>query len=189
MKTLKSILPIIIVLLIELATGILLLWNAELFTEIILRVFGASLIIIALFYIIKFIVLKVKKEEAGVFPVILSVIALAVGIFAAFFPHVIMNAIVTFTLIVHAVVMIISGVIKINLYIDTKREGFKMSKFVLIGALVTLILGIVFGVLAFLPNLAFNVFATIAGIVLIIDAVFDIVSLVMTFVERKKAAA
>ncbi len=189
MKNLKSIIPIILVLLAELAIGITLLIFPTQFTQGILITFGIVLIVVALFLIIKFIILKKKQEEASIIPVIIAVVALAVGIFASCFSWFIMSTLAKFVMITYGIIMIISGILKLNFYVDAKREGYIFSTFVIISSIFTIVFGIVICVLAFLLSgvSVAKILAITAGIGLIVEAAFDIFTLVKTFIEHKKA--
>ncbi len=187
MKRLKVLLPIIIVILFELAVGILLLVKPLEFTEWVLRIFGAVLLVVSIFYIVRFIIAKVKREEASIIPVIISVITLGVGIFCTFFPQALIAAVGTAIAVIYGLIMIISGIFKINMFIDSKRAGLGVSAISLISAIFSLVIGVLIIVITFInPFTLVNIYLILAGIGLIVEAVFDTVAVIVAEVEKKK---
>ncbi|MBQ7445647.1 MAG: DUF308 domain-containing protein [Clostridia bacterium] len=187
MKKLRSILPIILIILFELALGIVLLIKPTEFTELVLRVFGIVLLALGAFYIIRFIVMKIKKEDASIIPVIIGVVALGIGIFCTFWPGVLMEAFTKTISVIYGFMLIISGIFKINLFIDSKRAGLADSTISLLSAIFSLVIGVGIIILAFInPIDVAKTYLIISGISLILSAAFDTVAVIFAVKTKKK---
>lgn len=184
MDKFKSVFPVILILLLEIAFGIVLLIDPENVTKIVLVVFGAALIVIAAFFLIRFAVLKGKKEEASIFPVIFSVIALGVGIFAVIAAFTILGAIMQLLAMVFGIIMLVTSILKIYLFFDAKDDGYVFSRLSLTSYIFTALIGVLIVVLTFLMNK--NPLLIMTGIFFIVEGAFDLGALIKTFVNRRK---
>ena len=184
---LKSILPVLIIILAEITVAIFLFIDPIGFTTWVVRILGIAMLCASLFYIVRFIILKIKKEDTSVVPLIISVIVLAAGIICTFFAPQLLNVLTKATALVFGIAMIISGIIKINMYIDTKREGFAVSVISLLSSIFSLLFGIVLIILSFaVPETVANAYLYVAAVGLLLEAAFDLVALVFALRLRKK---
>ena len=174
MQIFKRLLPTIIILLFELAVGIMLIINGEKLTEIIFLVFGIVMLIGGLFTLIRAFVVG-RKEEGGVkaLPLVMALILIAVGGFFTAASGMVMQIVPAVTL-VFGIIMAFNGMLKLAEYVSI-RQGGSVNGFVIVGAVITIILGIV---IAFNPFGATEVLWIIDGIMIIVSAVFDMISLI-----------
>ena len=174
MDKLKQNLPMIVLIIIELAIGILLLINGEVFTKIVIILFGLILIALGIVYLIRSFTASEKGFMSWIaMPV--SIVALVVGLLCTFFSGAIMGVLAVVA-VVYGVILIISAIFKLKSYVDVSRAGLKPSALTLISAA----LSFVFGAIIILnPFKAVNALWIFSGISLIIQAVVDIAMIVL----------
>ena len=79
--TLKRHLPVILLILFEIAVGVLLLTNPEAFTNAVIIIFGAVCVVIGLIYFFKYLRAR-KREDASVLMLIGAIFSLTLGLFS-----------------------------------------------------------------------------------------------------------
>ena len=182
MDRFKRILPAILMIIFEVAVGVLLLIDAQKFTTTVFIVFGCVLIICAIVLLVRYLVdrKKAAKDSTGQTSasVITLIDAIAAFVFGAVFAFgsSILYGLTGLMLVFYGAVMIVKGIFKISDYISLKKGGYGVSTLVLIIGILSIVLGVL---IIFNPFGALDVVFTIAGIYLIIEAVFDIVALIM----------
>ncbi|MBO4384923.1 MAG: DUF308 domain-containing protein [Clostridia bacterium] len=173
MEKLKNNLPLIILIVLELAVGVLLLINAELFTRVILILFGVGLMGIGVLFLVRSIT-NADNGAMSWLALALSVVAFVVGVLCTFFSGSLIN-VVAIIAVIYGVIMVISAIFKIKAYLDVRRMGLKPSPFTLLSAVIAFILGVV---IILNPFKAVEALFIFTGIVLIVQAVLDIAMLV-----------
>lgn len=173
MKSLKVNIPIILLILFEVAVGILLLVDPEGFTRMIIILFGIILLAIGITYLLRY--LHGKKENINdLLSLTVAVVALAIGAICTFCSGAIIG-LITAMAIIYGVILIISGIYKINNYFMIKKAQFPISAVSAASGVLAVILGVV--IVVYPKNAAFSVWQ-LAGIVLIIEAVIDFLSII-----------
>ena len=175
MRTFKLYLPSILSILLEIAIGVLLMVDAEKLTVAIFTLFGVALLVLALVMTIRY--LKSRKEGDGnAFMLITAILAFISGLVLAAGASMIVNLGVRLYAIFYGAVMIVNGILKISEFISLKKQGAAASGLRIISGILSIILGIV--VISF-NNMAISVVGLIIGITLLVEAVIDIMALVM----------
>ncbi len=184
MKFLKASFPILLLFLFEVAVGVFLFTKPESFTKTVIVLFGAVLLIAGIVYLVRYFVEK-KKGEENVLSLIVAVVSLCAGIFLAFFPGLIMG-IITVMAVIYGVILIVSGIYKIQNYIQDKKVGLPVSKISLLSGILAILLGIV--VILFPEGIVVTGWR-LTGIAMIVEAVADLVSAIMLFKIVKTASS
>ena len=175
MKRFSKLLPTILLIIFEIAVGVMLLIDGEKLTSIIFIGFGSLLLIIGLISLISAIVKGSKEGSIQTLALIISVLMIAIGAFFAAASGYVTQIVTTVTLI-YGIIMIISGVIKLADYFAFRKTTLRVSGFVAFSAVISIILGIVF---VFNPFGTALVIWTILGIALLISAALDIITLII----------
>ena len=192
MEKFKKLLPTILMIIFELAVGILLLINGEQFTIIVLIAFGAILIVSSVILLIRY--LKERKaaakdpagrSRASVITLIAAVIIFIFGAVFAFGSS-LLYGLMQLVLIFYGAVMIVKGVFKIVDFISLRKEKYSVSVLHLVIGILSILLG---GLIVFNPFGALYVVYTITGIYLIAEAVLDIVALILSAKKSKALKA
>lgn len=171
MSTLKRSLNGTVVSIIELIIGVLLLINPVGFTSGIITVFGIILMICGLVNVVKYF--RSEPEEAAVKQLLAKGLAeLLAGAFCAFHSYWFIATFPILTLI-YGVVILFTGLAKIQWTVDMLRLKRKRWFLAMISAAVSVICGIVIITSPFSTTAALWMFT---GIGLIVEAVFDIVA-------------
>ena len=173
MKVLKVNISIIILILFEAAVGILLLVNPEAFTRMIIILFGIILLAIGVTYLIQYLLEKKEDINNPLF-LLIAIVALTIGAVCSFCSGAIIG-LITAIAIIYGVILIILGIYKLHNYHCTKKAGFPVSKISFISGAIAVILGIVITV--YPKNAALSIWQ-LAGIMLIIEAVIDFISII-----------
>lgn len=175
MRTFKLYLPSILSILLEIVIGVLLMVDAEKLTVAIFTLFGVALLVLALVMTIRY--LKSRKEGDGnAFMLITAILAFIIGLVLAAGASMIVNLGVRLYAIFYGAVMIVNGILKISEFISLKKQGAAASGLRIISGILSIILGIV--VISF-NNMAISVVGLIIGITLLVEAVIDIMALIM----------
>ena len=175
MKTLKQQLPVILLILFEIAVGILLLINPEAFTTAVIIIFGVVCAVIGLVYLIKYLRAR-KRHEESVVMLIGAIFAIALGVFSAAASPLIIT-LFTFIAVMYAVIMIVSGVIKVHNFIINKKAHRFVSVVTLISAVIAIVLGVV---ILFNPFETTHILWMVVGISILAEALIDIVAIIFT---------
>lgn len=182
MKVLKESLSGIVVCLFESIAGILLLINPIGFTSGIIVVAGIVMLIMGLINIVKYFRASVK-EGAVSQSLMKGLVELVAGGFCAFKSQ---WFIVTFPVltIIYGVVILVTGLGKVQLTVDMLRQ--KNSKWFLaaINAVLSIVCAIVILNSPFASTAVLWIFT---GVSLIVEAVFDVITMIMG--GKEEAAA
>lgn len=174
MNALKQNMNSILVCLFELIIGILLLINPVGFTAGIITIFGIALIILGIIDLIQYFRTGAEEASRGT-QMTTGLIALAAGAFCAFRTQWI---IITFPVITvfYGIVVLLAGMSKVQWTVDMLR--LKSGKWFLcaISAAVSLVCGVL---IVTNPFTSTAVLWTFISVSLIIEAVFDIVALIV----------
>lgn len=174
MEKFKKIMPTILMILFELAVGVLLLIDAEAFTTVVFTVFGIILIVLGIVMLIRYLHDR-KSDEASPLTLATAIFELIIGAVFAFGSSLIIGVIALTTLI-YGIIMVISGIFKLSDYITLRTAHIPVSGFALLSAIVSVALGIV---IVFNPFGTTIALWTCMGIVLIVQAVIDVISIMM----------
>ncbi len=175
--TLKRHLPVILLILFEIAVGVLLLTNPEAFTNAVIIIFGAVCVVIGLIYFFKYLRAR-KREDASVLMLIGAIFSLTLGLFSIIASPLIITFF-TFIAIMYAVIMIVSGLIKIQNYIINKRYHRPVSVITLVSAVIAVIVGVV---ILFNPFETTHILWMFVGIAILAEAAIDIAAIIYAFV-------
>ncbi|MGN1003399.1 MAG: HdeD family acid-resistance protein [Oscillospiraceae bacterium] len=181
MKALKENVNGIILCLFEILVGILLLINPVGFTAGIIVCAGVVLIVFGIISIVKYF--REDAREAALSQALMKgLVALAAGLFCVFKSR---WFVVTFPIltIIYGVVIFVAGLGKVQLTVDMLRLKSKKWFISAISAALSLVCAVV------ILNNPFTTTAVLwmfTGITLIIEAVFDVIALI---VGRNKTAA
>ncbi|MBO6232305.1 MAG: DUF308 domain-containing protein [Ruminiclostridium sp.] len=127
MKAFKFNIPIIILILCELAIGIFLLSAPEHFTEVLIIVFGIVALLIGIIYVIRFF--RARKQGAGDMPaLIIGIVSLFVGFGFTVFTHTMVGFVAAIA-VLYGIIMIITGVFKISEFSVHARQDCTARSF------------------------------------------------------------
>lgn len=184
MKLIKENPQTILMVLFEIAVGSLLLINPDGFTRAILVSFGVIMLIIGIVNLIKY----VSKKKSSLFPVlrlIAGIVSIIVGAIFTFGPSMIMG-IFTLIAIVYGIILIVSGVMKMQDFFQAKKYEPYVPIVILFSAIASVVLGLIIIINPFeTAMLAFR----FMGISLIVEAVIDILTLVLIAKSIRKNKA
>lgn len=180
MKILKDNIQTILFIVFEAVVGILLLTNPEAFTRTVIILFGIVLFVIGVICLVRFLNDR-KRPVNNPLALIISVISLVFGAVCMFFSGAIIG-LITAIAIIYGVILLIAGVCKIQNYFQSKKSGLAVSKVSIISGIIAIVLGIIVAV--YPKSAAFSVWI-VAGIVLLVNAAVDILSLILTARNRK----
>ena len=174
MEKFKRLLPTILMIVFEIAIGIMLLIDGERLTYLIFIIFGSVMLVAG---IISLISALIRGRKEGIQPLALavSVIMIAVGGFFAAASGSVMQVVSTVTFI-YGIILIISGVFKFADFMAFRSMTDSLSGIVLVSAILSVIFGFV---IAFNPFGAAIVIWTLMGIGLLVSAFLDIITLVI----------
>lgn len=187
----KNNLPILLLLLFELAVGVLLLIDGFKFTTIVFIIFGTVLMLGGLVLFIRY--MKESKEaekaakeadssdnkksaDASIITLITAIAAFVLGAVFAFGSGMLVG-LEALLLVFYGAIMLVKGGFKFFDFFSLRKEGLKPSPVRIIGALFSIILAIV---IFLKPFGALNVLFIVTGIALIFEAAIDIATIVFT---------
>ncbi len=171
MDNIKKHLPMIIIIALELAVGILLFINPELFTKAMSIIIGIALIALGIFFLVRIFTGR-ETGPMSWLAIVISVVAMTVGVFCTFFFESVLAVVGVF----YGIMLVIAAIVKVKVYLDLNREGVFASPIRLIGAFISLVLGVLMLINPFKVMQTFWIFT---GIALIVQAAVDIVTLVL----------
>lgn len=181
MSTFKRLLPMIILFLFEVAIGVLLILNGERFTQVIFIIFGVIMLICGLITLIRGLLDGRNGGTISGVKMFFAVLLLAIGAFFTAAAGSVLSVISAVTLVI-GIIMVFNGMLKLVEYASMRKQGAGAT-FAIIGAIVTIILGIV---IAFNPFRSAEAMWVILGILIIVSAVFDLISMIAFAVMLKK---
>ncbi|MBE7065694.1 MAG: DUF308 domain-containing protein [Ruminococcaceae bacterium] len=173
MKKLKNSLSSIILCLFEILVGVLLLMKPVEFAKGIIIAAGAILILLGLINAVKYFKTNVE-EAAGSQYLTIGLLALLAGIFCVIKAGWIVAAVSALTLI-YGVVILVTGLSKVQLTCDMLRKRNKKWFLALISAAVSIICAVIIINNPFATTAGLWIFA---GIVLIAESILDIVTII-----------
>ena len=183
MKIFKYLLPLFILFLFEIAVGVLLIINGEMFTQVVFIIFGVFMLICGIVTLIRTLMKSRNGGSISMLSLIGSIILLSIGAFFTAASGSVLSVMTAVTLVI-GIIMVFNGMLKLAEYAAMRKQDAG-SVFAIIGAIVTIVLGIV---IAFNPFKGFEVMVMwmILGIMIIVSAVFDLISLISFAVALKK---
>lgn len=173
MSKFKLLLPTILMIIFEAAIGTLLLIDGKKFTQVVFVIFGVLLLICGVITLISTLLASRKGGTLSVSRLILSIILLAVGGFFSAASGSVLSVVSTVTLII-GIIMTFNGMLKLVDYLSFRKVS-EVKWIGIIASVVTIILGIV---VAFNPFGATEAIWKILGILIIVSAALDIISLI-----------
>ena len=179
-KTLKTYLPLCLLILFELAVGILLFVDPEGFTTAVTVGFGILLLAVSAFAFVRYFGDRRAMGQGSVLTLSLAILTLLVGCFFLFGWAL---TLFRFAVWIYGVILTVAGVFKFASYVERKQSGLHPPVLSLIGALVSVVLGLF---ILINPFGATNALWQVAGVALIVEAVFDLVSLVDGLSKKKR---
>lgn len=175
MKNQKNNINGILLCLFEIAVGVLLLINPVGFTTGIITTAGIVLLIIGLITVIKYFRTEADEARTGQY-LVKGLVALLAGAFCTFKSH---WFIVTFPAltIIYGIVVLITGLGKVQLTFDMIRKKNKKWFLAIISALLSIICAVV---ILNNPFTSTTVLWMFTGITLIAESVIDVITLIVS---------
>lgn len=185
MKNIKKHLNGILLCLFELIVGILLLIDPMGFTTGIIVAAGIGLLVLGLVCVIKYC----RTESAAAAKeqnLLKGLLALTAGCFCVFNTQWFVDKFPAFTVVyLYGIAVLVAGLVKIQLAVDMLRAGNKRWFLGLIGAVVSAACA------AVILKVPFNTLSALwlfTGISLIVEAVVDAATMVVSNIEKKEEA-
>ena len=171
-------LPLLLLVLVEFIIGVMLFVNPESVTKIAILIFGAILLLIGVIHLVRYFRLKQQGVD-NLLTLIIAIVNLTLGLILVIFPNgmvTLIKGILGVVFILYGIGMIIGGVYKIILFLDLRKGGFPVSWLTLAAGALSLVFGVII-----LINFksAEEIMWRVAGISLIVEGVFDSISLLM----------
>lgn len=177
-------LPMIFLAILEVLVGIFLLVNPEGITKVFIVIFGVIMLIIGVFGLISYLRGR-KNGENRIGGLIGTIIALVLGLISIFASNWILT-LVSLLAVVFGILLILGGIVKFSSFAQVKKSGLVGSGTVLM--LISGIIMIIFGVILVIrPFGTIELLLRIAGILLIIEAVLDLISVFLSMRGKKTA--
>lgn len=183
MKSLKVNIPLILLIVLEIAVGILLLVNPETFTQAVIIIFGIGLLSVGIIYLLQYLLEKKGDLKSNLLPLIVGAVSIIVGIVCALCSGAIVK-LDQAVAIVYGVILAITGVYKLYNFFKSKKNAIAVSKVSILSGLIAIVLGVVIVIYPKQDGMTLSVWQ-ITGIVLIIEAVVDCLSVVQLFKTKK----
>ena len=184
MQALKNNLPVILLIALEVLIGIFLLMNPEGFTRAVIIIFGVVMLLTGIAHLIRYF----RGRKAGVssgFTMGVAIVALVIGAVCVFASGAIIG-LISIIAILYGIILIIAGCFKVQSFFDVRRVGLTNTGTILM--LISGIIMIVFGVILIIhPFGTIEVLLQVAGVILIIEAVLDVVFLILSAKNAKVA--
>lgn len=180
MAKFRLLIPTILMLIFEAAVGVLLLIDGEKFTQIIFIIFGVFLLVVGLVKLIRSLLAGRNGGSISMSQMFFSVILIAAGAFFAAASGSVLSVVSAFTLVI-GIIMAFIGMLKLMEYAAIRKYS-AVTWVAVISAIITIILGIV---IAFNPFGATEVLWVILGVMLIVSAVLDLISLIIFGIALK----
>ena len=182
-NSVKANIPVVIIAIVEIIVGIFLIVDPVRFTFALVRFIGIVLMILGFVFLIRFLTgtksnivdENGRSVTANPITLIVAIIAMILGAILAFATVWIMG-LIGVAAIIFGICLVIFGILKIKNFADKKKANLPASPISIVGAILSVVLGIIIVVN---PFTAVNTVWIVAGIALIVTAVVDIVSLIM----------
>ena len=175
--------PLLLLVILEIALGIMLFVNPDSVTLAAILLFGILLAILGVFSIVRYIALR-RQGYSVPFTLVLGILNVVLGALLLIFPNVIMTFVKGFIgalFILYGIGMIVSGIYKIYLFYSMKHVDVPVTLFTAVAGIVSVLLGVL--ILVNL-NTAQEIMWRIAGIALLVEAALDAVSFVMNLMRK-----
>jgi len=176
MKTLKINIPVILLILFEVAVGILLLVKPESFTAAVITCFGIILIAIGIVYLIRYLRDKKAVGAANPITLMLSILALIIGCICALLTNWVLGLFAVVA-VIFGVILIICGVYKVKVLFDARKEALPVSFVSILSAILSVILGVIIVVN---PFAAAKTVWRFVGLSLLTEAVIDFIAVTLS---------
>lgn len=175
----------IIIIILEAVLGVFLTINPVGFTEVLIRIIGIVLLIGAVFGLVN-IISGLKNQTSVVGPIIGSIIALIFGLLCLLGTGWILGIISIFAWI-YGLILIIGGVVKCASFAQVRSSGLanKSSYLILVSAIIMIIFGII---LLIRPFGTIELLLRIGGILLIVEAIFDLITMIINMKGMQAAS-
>ena len=172
----------IIIIVLETILGLFLTINPLGFTEVLIRIIGIVLLIGAVIGLVH-LISNLKNHRSVVGPIIGTGIALVLGLLCLCGTNWLLGIISLFAWI-YGLILIFGGILKFASFAQVKNAGLsnKTSYLVLVSAIVMIIFGII---LVIRPFGTVELLLRIGGILLIIEAVFDLITMIINMKSLK----
>ena len=184
MAKFKKLLPTILMLIFEVLIGVLLLIDGEKFTEVIFIIFGILLLVSGLISLISSLLDGRKGGSISMSKLVLSIVLIGIGAFFTAASGSVMSIMSAVTIVI-GIMMAFNGMLKLAEYFTIRKSG-SVYWFAVVGAIVTILLGFL---IAFNPFAATGIMWQMLGILIIVSAVFDVISLILFSIALKNMPA
>ena len=181
-KTIKTYLPLCLLILFELAVGILLFIDPVGFTFAITIGFGILLLAASAFAFIRYFTDRRAMGKGNVLTLFLAILTLLIGCVCTFASGWVLG-LFAIAAMVYGVILTVAGIFKLASYVERRQSKLHPPILSLIGALVSIVLGLF---ILINPFGAVDILWQIAGIALIVEAVFDLVGLIDGLAKRNR---
>lgn len=174
MKILKGSINGIVTIILQALVGVFLIIDPFGFTKAVLVTFAAALIVVGIVNILKFIF----NRNSSLFPKVrlfAGLIALAAGLIVLCLA-LLVKKLLSFAVIVYGIVLLVTGIIKLNEYFEAKKFSSYVPKMILLSAGLSVIAGIVIVINPFETTL---LTMKVIGIWLIVQCLLDLVPLIL----------
>lgn len=178
----KILLPAILLIIFEIAVGVLLLVNPIEFTKWVIFALGVILLIIAIAFLVSFIRAR-KAGESGLGTEIGAIVCFIIGAFCVIFS--LTNAFLVLMdafYVLYGIILFVFGLNKIISFAVTRRKDAVISWFNIFSGIIALVLSVL---IVFYPQTAAIAVWIIIGIGLLVEAVFDIIAVIHTAILMK----
>ena len=176
----KNLIPTILMLIFEAIIGVLLLIDGEKFTQVVFIIFGVLMLISGLISLILSLLGGRNGGSISMAQLVLSVLLIGIGAFFTAASGSVMQIMSAVTIVI-GIIMAFSGMLKLAEFFTIRKEGYVVW-FAAVGAIITIILGMV---IAFNPFAATEFMWTILGILIIVTAVLDLITLIVLAIAMK----
>ena len=176
-------LPLLLLIVVEIALGIMLFVNPDNVTRAAILIFGILLTVIGIYTLIRFFVMR-NQGHGSAFSLVVAILMIVLGAVLLIFPNAMLMFVKGFlgaVFIIYGIGMIISGIYKIYLFFSLKHVDVPVTLFTAIAGIVGVLLGIVILVNV---NTVQDIMWRVAGIALLVEAVFDVISYIMNLAKK-----
>ena len=175
MSKFKRLLPTILMLVFEVAAGVLLLIDGEKFTQVVFIVFGVFLLLCGIITLILSLLAGRNGGTMSMGQLIFAVVLLAIGAFFAAASGSVMSIMSTVTTLL-GIIVAFNGMLKLVEYFSFSKYSGGVAGFAIVSGIITIILGIL---IAFNPFGATQAMWTILGVLILVSAGMNIISLII----------
>lgn len=171
----------IIMFIFEVLIGVMLILDGEKFTQVVFIIFGVAMLICGLITLIRGLLDGRNGGTVSGVKMFFAIVLLAIGVFFTAASGSIKSFMTTVWVVI-GIIMAFSGMLKLMGYVSMRKQG-EGAVLAIIGAIITIILGIV---IAFNPFQSAATMWVIIGILIIVSAVFDLIFMISFTASMKK---